>query len=127
MELLLNKSIALQLLEENLSLFIHPDPVRKALFKIWPVLLPRDSALGIEYGVEWDVPSSLATCFTGEQELGKVLTVTGGSFDAQAESCGDYLAQTWPEIGSLLLDGLHEILSHGQAGEKDLDEWLAAD
>ena len=127
LELLLNESIALQLLAENLSLFIHPDPVRKALFKIWPVLHPRDCALEIENNVEWEVPRFLAACFSDEQELGNVLTVTGETFNAQAQSCGDYLAQTWPEIGPVLLDGLHEMFSHGISGEKDPDGWLAID
>jgi hypothetical protein len=88
LELLLSKSVAYQLLEETLSLFVHPDPVRKALFKIWPVLHPRDSPLSIEYNVEWEVPKFLASCFTKGQELGKDFDCHWGSIRCSgAELC----------------------------------------
>ncbi|KAE9367993.1 hypothetical protein N431DRAFT_445061 [Stipitochalara longipes BDJ] len=78
------------------------------------ILRPRDSPLTIKYDVEWEVPKFLATCFTEGQELGKVLTATGEALNAQAQSCADYLAQTWPEIGPVLLDGLHEVFAVGK-------------
>ncbi|KAN0095173.1 hypothetical protein V8E51_015884 [Hyaloscypha variabilis] len=68
---------------------------------------PRDSPLAIEYDMEWEVPKFLSSCFAEGQELGKVLTVTGSAIDAQAQSCAEYLTQKWPQIGPLLLDGLH--------------------
>lgn len=110
LELLLAKSVALQLLEENLRLFVHPDPVKRALFEIWPVIHHRSSPLPIEYDLEWEVPNFLRDFFPKGQELGKVLTVTGEAVNAQAQSCSDYLKQTWPEIGPSLLAALQRNL-----------------
>jgi hypothetical protein len=56
--------------------------------------------------VEWAVEKFLEDCFPEGQRLGEVLTLTGGSFNAQALSCQDYLRSTWPEMGSLLLEGI---------------------
>jgi hypothetical protein len=118
LELLLSKSVALQLLEENLQLFVHPDPVRRALFKIWPLAHPRHLPLAIKYDLEWEVPDFLRTCFAKGQELGKILTVTGEAINAQVQSCADYLAQTWPKIGPVLLKSLeHDLLSLGEEGK----------
>jgi hypothetical protein len=111
LELVLSKSVAFRLLEENLRLFVHPDPVKKALFQVWPINHSGDSALEINYSLEWEVPHSLSTYFAEGQKLGNILTLTGDAINAQAQSCGDYLVQTWPEIGPALLSSLQHGLS----------------
>jgi hypothetical protein len=111
LELLLSNSMAIQMLKENLHLFVHPDPIKKALFQVWPITHPRDSALEITYSLEWEVPHFLATYFAKGQEVGKILTITGGAINAQAKSCGDYLVQTWPKVGPALLASLQHDLS----------------
>jgi hypothetical protein len=111
LELVLSKSVAFRLLEENFRLFVHPDPVKKALFQVWPISHPRDSALEINYSLEWEVPHSLATYFAEGQKLGNILTLSGDAINAQARSCGEYLVQTWPEIGPALLSSLQYELS----------------
>jgi hypothetical protein len=111
LELLLSNSMALQMLKENLHLFVHPDPTKKALFQVWPITHPRDSALEITYSLEWEVPHFLATYFPKGQEVGKILTITGEAINAQAKSCGDYLVQTWPRVGPALLASLQHDLS----------------
>ena len=116
-ELFLSNSAALRLLEENIRLFVHPDPIRKALFKLWPVNHPRDSPLAIEYDLQWEVPDFLRNCFVEGQELSKVLTLTGEAINAQAMSCSDYLEQTWPVLGRVLLEGLQEALYRGKASK----------
>ncbi|KAH8762401.1 hypothetical protein BGZ57DRAFT_725703, partial [Hyaloscypha finlandica] len=116
LEILLAKSVALQLLEENLRLFISPDPIRRMFFEMWPVTRSRTSQFTVEYDVQWEVPSFFGTYFAEGEELGNVLTVTGEAINAQAQSCRDYLVQTWPKIGATLLDCLHELLVHGSDG-----------
>jgi hypothetical protein len=111
LELVLSKSVAFRLLEENLRLFVQPDPVKKALFQVWPISHSRDSALEINYFLEWEVPHSLSTYFAEGQKLGNILTLTGDAINAQAQSCGDYLVQTWPEVGPALLSSLQHGLS----------------
>ncbi|PMD21193.1 hypothetical protein NA56DRAFT_134384 [Hyaloscypha hepaticicola] len=106
LELLLSKSTALRLLEENIRLFVYPKPISKALFRLWPINHPRDSLLAIEYDLQWEAPDFLSNCFAEGQELSKVLTLTGEAINAHAMSCQDYLEQTWPVIGRALLDGL---------------------
>jgi hypothetical protein len=117
LELFLSNSAALRLLEENIRLFVHPDPIRKALFKLWPVNHPRDSPLAIEYDLQWEVPDFLRNCFAEGQELSRVLTLTGEAINAQAMSCSDYLEQTWPVLGRVLLEGLQEALYRGKASK----------
>jgi hypothetical protein len=116
LEILLAKSVALQLLEENLRLFISPDPIRRMFFEMWPVTRSRTSQFTVEYDVQWEVPSFFGTYFAEGEELGNVLTVTGEAINAQAQSCRDYLVQTWPKIGATLLDCLQELLVHGSDG-----------
>jgi hypothetical protein len=116
LEVLLSKSVALRLLEENLRLFIYPNPVKRALFKIWPIAHPRNLSLTIKHDLEWEVPTFLEKYFPKGQQLGKVLTITGHAFNAQAQSCANYLLQTWPDISLILLAGLHELLSPGADG-----------
>jgi hypothetical protein len=119
LELFLSNSAALRLLEENIRLFVHPDPIGKALFKLWPVNHPRDSPLAIEYDLQWEAPNFLRNCFAEGQELSKVLTLTGEAINAQAMSCSDYLEQTWPVIGRVLLEGLQEALYRGKASKTE--------
>jgi hypothetical protein len=119
LELFLSNSAALRLLEENIRLFVHPDPIGKALFKLWPVNHPRDSPLAIEYDLQWEVPDFLRDYFAEGQELSKVLTLTGEAINAQAMSCSDYLEQTWPVLGRVLLEGLQEALYRGKASKMD--------
>ena len=111
LELVLSKSVAFRLLEENLRLFVHPDPVKKALFQVWPISHSRDPALEINYSLEWEVPHSLSTYFAEGQKIGNILTLTGDASNAQAQSCSDYLVQTWPEVGPALLSSLQHGLS----------------
>jgi hypothetical protein len=127
LELLLTNSLALQMLKENLELLLYPDPVKGALFQIWPITQPRSSSLEIQYSVEWEVPQFLSTYFAEGQDLGTILTITGEAENAQAHTCGAYLSQTWPEIGPILLNRMHEVLSRGNAGMKDLCGGLAID
>jgi hypothetical protein len=50
-EAVLGSSKAFQLLRENLRLFVHPDPIRRALFRVWPIALERSSPFEIKYEV----------------------------------------------------------------------------
>ena len=46
-----------------------------------------------------------------EEAVGKVITITGSSTSAQALSCNDYIAQTWPKSGVETLQVLQNALS----------------
>jgi hypothetical protein len=77
----------------------------------------RDWLLEVQYDLEWEVQNFLATYFAKGQELGKLLIITGGSTDAQAQNCRNYLVQAWPDIDHILLDKLQEVLSLGSEGK----------
>jgi hypothetical protein len=69
--------------------------------------------------LQWEVPDFLRSCFAEGQELSKVLTLTGEAINAQAMSCSDYLEQTWPVLGRVLLEGLQEALYRGKASKTE--------
>jgi hypothetical protein len=117
LETRLTAATSFQMLKENLKLFIRPNLVQKALFQIWPVTWPRSLPMEVKYNVESDVAHFLGEYFPKGQKLGGVLTLTGGPFNAQALSCRDYCTTTWPEVGSLLLEGLETLLSNDKEGK----------
>jgi hypothetical protein len=96
--------------QEYLPSSMHADSVEPALFKIWPISYDKESSHTIAYDLEWEVPIFLQKYFAEGQELGNVLTVTGDGKDAQAQSCSDYLENTWPAVGRALLDCLQKSL-----------------
>lgn len=109
------------LLKEKLRLFLYPDPFRMALLTVWPVTEPRSSKLALLYDTESDLFQFLRLQFPEGQKLGDVQTLTGGSVNAQASSCRDYLSATLETLGeaeSLLLDGMEEILAITHGGSK---------
>lgn len=114
-ELILHSN-SFQMLRENLRIFVHPNPIHKALFAIWPVTSPRTSRFNIDYNVEWEAQYFLTHYFPKDSSFGDVMTLTGGPINAQALSCRDYLLSTWPNIGGLLLDGLEIHLSNYETG-----------
>ncbi|KAH6711969.1 hypothetical protein BKA61DRAFT_485641, partial [Leptodontidium sp. MPI-SDFR-AT-0119] len=112
----LSKSSAYQLLREDLQLHVEPDNVRRSLFEIWPVLQDRSTALRIDYDIEWEIPSFLEKSFPVGTKLGNLMTLSGSSVNAQAQSCEDYLAEKWPDIGPLILGMLEDFLRDGMSG-----------
>jgi hypothetical protein len=117
LEHILALSIAFSLFKENMRLFVHPDPVQRALLRIWPLNHSRTSAFEISYEVEWEVEQFLGTCFVEGQPLGAILTLTGDAINAQAQSCREYMTRTWPKLGGLILDGLENLLRYGKEGK----------
>lgn len=110
LEAVLISSIAFQLLIENFPLFLQPDPIRKALFALWPTSHPRKIALEIQYHVSWLLPTFMKSEFPAAQRLKNVLTLSGQMTDAQAQSCGEYVAAIWPEFGDLLLQAIQDLI-----------------
>jgi len=105
------ESISFNLLKEDLHLIAHPDQVKLALARIWPVTLSRDERHAIPYEIEWEVQRFLRAYFGDGQQLGNVLTLTENGRETQALSCRDYLSATWADTGVLLLEGLQELLA----------------
>jgi hypothetical protein len=95
-------------------LLMHSDPIRLALSKIWPV---RCSQHEIPYEITWELPQFLALYLGSDQSIGDALALTGDSLNAQALSCRDYLKFAWPDIGSVILEGVEKSLSLGEDGE----------
>ncbi|KAK4185664.1 hypothetical protein QBC35DRAFT_476145 [Podospora australis] len=50
--------------------------------------------------------------------LGMALTLTGSANDAQALSCGQYLAQTWPATGPEVLEVIKSVVRNGSANRE---------
>lgn len=114
-------SSAYRLLIENLEVLLEADAVMMSLFEIWPFSHDRSAPLQIDYEMEWDVPTLLSYLPPGTT-LGNVMTLSGSSTEAQAQSCEEYLTQKWPCIGALLLSVLEEALRHSTPGKSSLGE-----
>ncbi|CZT13512.1 hypothetical protein WAI453_012463 [Rhynchosporium graminicola] len=118
LETTLESSVAFQLLKENLTLFLNPEPVKKALFKSWPVLHSRSLPLMIQYRISWLLPSFLRSHYDQNQSLRDILTITGQAQNSEAQSCGDYLINLWPEVGTLLLDTVQSLINGDPCKER---------
>ncbi|KAJ8129729.1 hypothetical protein O1611_g3901 [Lasiodiplodia mahajangana] len=76
----------------------------------------------IGFEVDWDPQE-----FIREQEyeeeageaIGMALTLTGSTKDAQALSCAQYLAQTWPSTGNQIVQLMQDVVRSGN-GSQDL-------
>lgn len=115
------KSNAFQMLQENLRLFLHPNEAERAVFEAWPIKKSNSDSIELEYHIYWDLHEFLDTMVSVDQKLGSMLTLTGGSQNAQASSCKDYLQQIWKDDGLLLLNIVEKYL----AGENGKSCWKA--
>jgi len=117
-------SDALLALKDNFRLFVHPNPIRKAMLEVWPSSHLRRSRHWISYQVKWELPELLKECFPKGQRLGDVMTITsqieqgvkGDLHNTQATSCRDYLSTNWPDLGGFLLDGLETLFDTADSG-----------
>ncbi|KAF4988794.1 hypothetical protein FDECE_14918 [Fusarium decemcellulare] len=67
----------------------------------------------VVYYVGWDIVRFLAEqeyTETDDEALGKAITLTGSVRSAQAMSCQEYLAQTWPLTGPSLLQLIQDLV-----------------
>jgi hypothetical protein len=115
LEVALLESRAFQMLRDNLKLFLRPDPVERAIFETWPIQQPRTEVQGFVHEANWEIPKFLDLNFD-KHPLGKILTLTGHDENAQAVSCEEYLQETWPETGLLLLEAVEKFLLVGDEG-----------
>ncbi|KAH9208589.1 hypothetical protein DL95DRAFT_467569 [Leptodontidium sp. 2 PMI_412] len=124
LEDILVSSEAFKLLKENFGLYLNPDPVKRALFRTWPVSHQRSNPLEIVYHAPWIIPSFLKSSFAGDQALKSFLTVSGSGLNAQAQSCGDYIAWSWPECGGLLLEAFQDLLEQTSTGVEKRNDYM---
>lgn len=117
LEITLLSTRSFQLLRENLSLFLNPNSVKRALFDSWPVNYEIDMPLRINYDINWELPEYLRKYFPQGQSLGHLLTVTGGARNAQAQSCHDCLFEMASDLGLLLLEGVEEFVRLSKNGK----------
>jgi hypothetical protein len=125
LERFLQGSNALLALKDNFGLFVHPNPVRKAMLEVWPPSYPRRSCHCISYQIKWELPELLKRCFSKGQRLGEVMTITseieqgpeGDLPNAQVTSCRDYLSSNWLNLGIFLLGGLETLFDTLKPGQ----------
>lgn len=75
----------------------------------------------VTYKLDWDPFAFLALQDYEDPDreaVAKVITLTGFGRDAQALSCQEYLAQTWPSSGPLLMLLIENLVSNRDVGAK---------
>lgn len=92
------------------------DSMRRALSTLWPLGHSRSRKFEIMYELQWELRYTLGQYLTKDQCLGDVLSITRGSFNAQAQSCRDYLSWRWLSVSPPILKGLEEILALNTEG-----------
>jgi hypothetical protein len=117
LECILLETRAFEMLQDNLRLFLNPDPVERAVFESWPVIKSTSESVAIDYHIQWELLQFLDSEHANLQDLGKLLTVTGGSENAQALSCEDYITATWPSMGQFLLSTVQKFGYGEEDGE----------
>jgi hypothetical protein len=117
LELALYESNSLQMLRDNLRLFLSPDPAERAVFEAWPPDQSRSLPEELIHHIECELVSFLDTNYEQGQTLGQILTLSGQDDDAQASSCKEYLAENWPEAGPLLLEAIEKFFTVRDCGK----------
>ncbi|KAI1872535.1 hypothetical protein JX265_005415 [Neoarthrinium moseri] len=78
-----------------------------------------DWLLTLTFTVDWDPVAFLAAQEYGgpiHEAVAKAITLTGDLRDAQALSCQEYLAQTWPSSGPLLMQLIENLIRNRDTG-----------
>lgn len=60
---------------------------------------------------EWDLPLFLQKNFEFNQKISSVITLVGAmpAYDGYATTCSEYISQTWPDGGPVLLQAIEEL------------------
>ena len=58
------------------------------------------------FSLQWELPEFMASEFDKEQRIADVLTLSGSTINAQAETCGQYIQEHWPRLGLTLIESL---------------------
>jgi hypothetical protein len=98
--------------KERLDLYVNPDQARLAVFQQWPNLSPKSSRQSLSYDVEWDLEPFIDNRVKEYTQVGNLVTLTGEALNAEALSSREYLSRAWPDIGTLLLEGVELLLLH---------------
>ncbi|PQE16473.1 pfs domain protein [Rutstroemia sp. NJR-2017a BBW] len=106
----IQRSNSWQFLRENLNLFLHPNRTRRALFTIWPITCSLDIPHEIQYIITCEVPQFLRLRYPGIQSIADILIVTMNSTGAVAQDCKEYMEETWPEVGTYVLEVVDKFL-----------------
>jgi hypothetical protein len=75
---------------------------------------PKKKLYKIAYDCHWTLPAVLRDQFDLGQKLSDIVTLTGTGRDAQAATCSEYISQSWPHAGSLLLEAIERSLLSGR-------------
>jgi hypothetical protein len=106
----IQRSNSWQFLRENLNIFLHPNRTRRALFTIWPITCSLDSPHEIQYNITCEVPQFLRLRYPGIQSIADILIITMNSTGAVAQACKEYMEETWPEVGTHVLEVVDKYL-----------------
>ena len=79
--------------------------------------LSYGSRYHISYLCCWELWDFVRDELEPDQTLSRVVTLTGTATNAQALICEDYVRQTWPNLGALILQSLEDMLTPGIPAE----------
>lgn len=70
------------------------------------------------FELDWDIVEFFATqgySSPPDQILEGIITVTGSCYDAQAATCAQYIRQTWPSTGEVMVQLVKKVLQGGES------------
>ncbi|PQE23490.1 Ankyrin repeat-containing domain protein [Rutstroemia sp. NJR-2017a BVV2] len=106
----IQRSNSWQFLRENLNIFLHANRTRRALFTIWPITCSLDLPHEIQYIITCEVPQFLRLRYPGIQSIADIFIITMNSTGAVAQACKEYMEETWPEVGTYVLEVVDKFL-----------------
>jgi hypothetical protein len=92
----------------NFVLSLHPRPPKMSRRNLHDRLYTR-------VYLEWDPIEFLDHEYTKHRSscIETVITLSGTHLQSQAATCKDYLRQTWPQMGCMILDLIKDVLRSG--------------
>ncbi|KAF5711522.1 Pfs domain-containing protein [Fusarium mundagurra] len=127
------KSMTLQTTEEDAGVRLRQDISRHLANDQYISKRKASKHYKVTFSANWNPDEYLREQFKEPYDLGRLLgetiTLTGSITDAQALPCAEYLSQTWPNSGLILLDLLRFSLVSGKPVSATIGEqigWLGA-
>jgi hypothetical protein len=114
------------MLRDNFRLFLRPNSAERAVFEAWPSQRPKAAPHEITHDLSWEIPAVFRSDFHGHH-IGRILTLTGQEGNAYASPCDEYLRDTWPEMGPLLLNAVEEFLIERDESKSLLFDYVVYD
>lgn len=112
----LTRSAAFLNFKHNMNKYDALSPLRYVHHVIQP-RLPASEMCSVTFHIQWELLQYTKKELEEGDTIFHVLTVSGGTVDAEATSCLDYCQRLWPKTGEFVVMALEKAIKKGRHGK----------